>query len=348
MAAVEPVMVAQQTPFDRGGALALQVALSALAGFVTTLLWALTGGGYFWPGWVWFALATAVGAHIVLARALSPTPRTYRALRIHAEATALVVAIYTAIWLLGGGGDYWPLWPLSVFLPALGVHAIVVWQRPRPREQELEERVDVLTRTRRGAVDVQAAELRRIERDLHDGAQARLVGLAMLLGHARRSADADPAAVPDLLDRSLAELRTTLSELRDLARGIHPAILTEKGLDAALYALASRAPVPVTLDSDGEGRLPEPVEVAAYFVVSEAITNVAKYARATEANVAVHRVNGCLTVDVSDDGVGGADPARGSGLRGAADRIAALDGTLTVESPPGRGTRLHVEIPCDG
>ena len=167
----------------------------------------------------------------------------------------------------------------------------------------------------------------------------------MLLGHARRSAHADPAAVPELLDRSLAELRTTLSEL---ARGIHPAILSEKGLDAALYALASRAPVPVTLDSDGDGRLPEPVEVAAYFVVSEAIANVAKYARATEANVVVHRVNGCLTVDVSDDGVGGADPANGSGLRGLADRIAALDGTLSVESPPGRGTRLHVEIPCEG
>ena len=197
-------------------------------------------------------------------------------------------------------------------------------------------------------VEASDTERRRLERNLHDGAQARLVGLAMLLGHARRSAVADPAAVPDLLDRSLAELRTTLSELRDLARGIHPAILTEKGLDAALYALASRAPVPVTLDSDGEGRLPEPVEVAAYFVVSEAITNVAKYARATEANVAVHRSNGCLTVDVSDDGVGGADPANGSGLRGLADRIAALDGTLSVESPPGRGTRLHVEIPCEG
>jgi signal transduction histidine kinase len=197
-------------------------------------------------------------------------------------------------------------------------------------------------------VEAGDTERRRLERNLHDGAQARLVGLAMMLGHARRSADADPAAVPDLLDRSLAELRTTLSELRELARGIHPAILTEKGLGAALYALASRAPVPVTLDSDGEGRLPEPVEVAAYFVVSEAIANVAKYARATEANVAVHRVNGYLTVDVSDDGVGGADAANGSGLRGLADRIAALDGTLAVESPPGHGTRLHVEIPCDG
>ena len=197
-------------------------------------------------------------------------------------------------------------------------------------------------------VEASDSERRRLERNLHDGAQARLVGLAMLLGHARRSTDADPTAVPDLLDRALAELRTSLSELRELARGIHPAVLSEKGLDAALYALTSRAPVPVTLDSDGNGngRLPEPVEVAAYFVVSEAITNVAKYADATEANIAVRHAGGRVIVDVTDDGVGGADATRGSGLRGLADRVAALDGTLTVESPPGRGTHLHVEIPC--
>ena len=195
-------------------------------------------------------------------------------------------------------------------------------------------------------VEASDTERRRLERNLHDGAQARLVGLALLLGHAPRSADADPGAVGDLLDDALTELRASLSELRELARGIHPVVLTEKGLDAALYALASRAPVPVTLDSDGNnGDLPEPVEVAAYFVVSEALTNVAKYARATEANVAVRRSNGCVMVDVTDDGVGGADAAHGSGLRGLADRVAALDGTLTVESPPNRGTHLHVEIP---
>jgi signal transduction histidine kinase len=122
-------------------------------------------------------------------------------------------------------------------------------------------------------------------------------------------------------------------------------VLTEKGLDAALYALAARAPVPVTLDSEEGARLPEAVEVAAYYAVSEALTNVAKYAQATRADVAVHRENGSLRVDVTDDGVGGADTAKGSGLRGLADRVAALDGTLSVESPPGRGTHLRVEIP---
>jgi signal transduction histidine kinase len=196
-------------------------------------------------------------------------------------------------------------------------------------------------------VEAGDSERRRLERNLHDGAQARLVALALLLGHARRSADKDPQEVPELLDRAVAELRGSLSELRELARGIHPAVLTEKGLDAALYALASRAPLPVTLDGGIDGRrLPEHVEVAAYFVVAEALTNVAKYARATGANVAVRRDDGHVTVDVTDDGIGGANAAAGSGLRGLADRISALDGTLWVHSPSGQGTRVHVEIPC--
>jgi signal transduction histidine kinase len=151
--------------------------------------------------------------------------------------------------------------------------------------------------------------------------------------------------VPELLDGALGELRTSLAELRELAQGIHPAVLSEKGLDAALCGLVARAPVPVTLDSDNDGRLPEAVEIAAYYAVSEALANIAKYARATCADVEVRRDNGLLRVAVSDDGVGGADAARGSGLRGLEDRLAALDGTLTVESPPGRGTTLRVEIP---
>jgi signal transduction histidine kinase len=150
-----------------------------------------------------------------------------------------------------------------------------------------------------------------------------------------------------MLDRALSELKTSLGELRELARGIHPPLLTEKGLEPALRALASRVPVPVTLAADARDRLPAPVEVAAYYVVAEALANVSKYAQATEARVAVRRVNGRVTVDVSDDGVGGADATQGSGLRGLTDRVAALDGTLSVESPAGGGTRLHVEIPCE-
>jgi signal transduction histidine kinase len=214
-------------------------------------------------------------------------------------------------------------------------------------DAELRARVEELRASRTRLVQVGDSERARLERNLHDGAQARLVGLALLLGHARRRVSVDPEETAALLDRALVELKTSLAELRELARGIHPAVLTDHGLEPALHALASRAPVPVALETDGEQRLPAPVEIAAYFVVSEALANVAKYAQATGATIAVRRTNGCVTVEVTDDGIGGADAAQGSGLRGLGDRIAALDGTLSLESPPGHGTRLLVEIPCE-
>jgi signal transduction histidine kinase len=240
---------------------------------------------------------------------------------------------------VSGGGDaaIWPAFVATSLLPFAFLGGLLRSHVARLDAELRASRLRIVT-----AGDT---ERRRLERNLHDGAQARLVALAMQIGHARRAADSDPGQVPELLDGALGELRTSLAELRELAQGIHPVVLTEKGLDAALYALASRAPLPVTLDTDDDGRLPEAVEIAAYYAVSEALANVAKYAQATRADIAVWRENGTLKVDVSDDGVGGADTARGSGLRGLADRVAALDGTLSVESPPGRGTRLHVEIP---
>lgn len=150
-----------------------------------------------------------------------------------------------------------------------------------------------------------------------------------------------------LLDRAQSELKTSLAELRELARGIHPAVLTQRGLEPALSRLAARAPVPVTIEADGDERLPGPVEIGAYFVVSEALTNVAKYAQVTGATVVVRRTAARSTVEITDDGVGGADAGQGSGLRGLADRVAALDGALSLESPAGHGTRLRVEIPCE-
>jgi signal transduction histidine kinase len=193
-------------------------------------------------------------------------------------------------------------------------------------------------------VEAGDAARRKLERDLHDGAQSRLVGLALLLRSARTRADADPELAA-LLDQAQDELQTGLAELRELARGIHPAVLTERGLEPALQALVSRAPLPVTLEAQTRERLPGPVESAAYFVVSEALANVAKYARASHATVAVRHSNGSVSVEVADDGVGGADAAHGSGLRGLADRVAALDGTLSLDSPAGHGTRLRASIP---
>jgi signal transduction histidine kinase len=214
-------------------------------------------------------------------------------------------------------------------------------------DAELRDRIEELRASRARVVEAGDAARRRIERDLHDGAQARLVGVALLIGHARRRTDTDPEETAALLDQALAELQLSLAELRELARGIHPTLLTDRGLDAALHALAARAPVPVTLEIDGDGRLPGPVEIAAYFVVSEALQNVAKYAHATNATVAVRRTAGRVTVEVTDDGIGGADATGGSGLRGLADRVGALDGTLSVTSPPGRGTCVRVDIPCE-
>jgi signal transduction histidine kinase len=212
-------------------------------------------------------------------------------------------------------------------------------------EAELRARLLELDASRARIVQAGDAARRRLERDLHDGAQSRLVALALTLRLARMGVgeQTDSAA---LLDTCIDELRLSLDELRDLARGIHPAVLSDRGLQPAVRALAARAPLPVDIVGGPTGRLPAAVETAAYFVVSEALTNVCKYARAGHATVRVERVDGRLLVDVSDDGVGGASAELGSGLRGLSDRVSALSGTLELSSPPGRGTRLHAELPC--
>jgi signal transduction histidine kinase len=195
-----------------------------------------------------------------------------------------------------------------------------------------------------GAADT---ERRRLERNLHDGAQQRLVALALQLRIVKAKLRTDPDAAEGLLTEADHELGQALDELRELARGIHPAVLTDRGLAFALHGLAERAPLPVELTLLPNDRLPEPVEAAIYYLVAEAVTNVAKYAHATRATVAVERSDGIATVLVCDDGVGGAEPGRGSGLIGLADRVEALGGRLRIESPPGRGTTLAAEIPCD-
>ncbi|MEA2478470.1 MAG: hypothetical protein QOJ07_392 [Thermoleophilaceae bacterium] len=210
---------------------------------------------------------------------------------------------------------------------------------------ELRARVEELRASRTRIVEAGLAERRRLERDLHDGAQQRLVALRLALRLARDRARSDPDAAAELLDGATAELDAALAELRELARGIHPAVLTDRGLEPALAALATRAPLPVSVTASADG-LPPAVESAAYFVVAEALTNVAKYAGASSAAVSVARQNGHAVVEIRDDGVGGADPARGSGLAGLADRVAALEGRLDVDSPPGAGTTVRAAIPC--
>jgi signal transduction histidine kinase len=211
---------------------------------------------------------------------------------------------------------------------------------------ELRARVDELEESRRRSMAAAMSERRRLERDLHDGAQQRLVALSLQLGLARGQVDRDPEAAGRMLDTARNELRQALEELRELARGIHPAILTDRGLDAALESLVDRSPLPVAVDETPGERLPTAVEAAAYFVVAESLTNVAKYAGAHEAHVRVCRRDGAAVVEVRDDGMGGADATGGTGLRGLADRLAALDGSLEVQSPPGGGTLVRATIPC--
>jgi signal transduction histidine kinase len=212
--------------------------------------------------------------------------------------------------------------------------------------KDLSERVQTLTQTRAAAVDLAAADRREIERDLHDGVQQRLVSLAMDLGRAKDKLDTDPERAKDLVDEAHEEAKRAITEVRDLARGIHPAVLTDRGLDAALSALAARSTMPVDVQVDVSERPPASVEAAAYFVVSEALTNVTKHANATKASVTVRRSGDRLTIQVQDDGVGGAQVAEGSGLAGLRDRVGALDGELHLLSPSGGPTVLMVEIPC--
>jgi signal transduction histidine kinase len=216
------------------------------------------------------------------------------------------------------------------------------------RARALRARVADLRDARQRIIAAADEERRRIERDLHDGAQQRMVAVAATLSLAATRLDTDPEKAAELIAHARAEAELAIKELRDLARGIHPTLLTDLGLAAALDALASRAPVPVEVSGVPSTRLPAEVEAAAYYVTAEALTNVAKYAQASECAVRLALEDGRLRVEVCDDGVGGADPSTGSGLLGLRDRVEALDGRLEVESPPGVGTTVAVELPAGG
>jgi PAS domain S-box-containing protein len=204
---------------------------------------------------------------------------------------------------------------------------------------------DEVRQSRARLVETADAERRRLERNLHDGAQQRLVSLSLALRLTEQMLPRDPKTAGEILEAAMEELGLALQELRELARGLHPAVLTDRGLEAALEALADRAPLPVEVEVDAEERLPMQVEVAIYYVASEALTNVAKYAGATSAAVRVTRSARVVTVEVVDDGVGGASPDGGTGLRGLADRVESLDGLLRIQSEPGVGTRIVAAIP---
>jgi signal transduction histidine kinase len=229
------------------------------------------------------------------------------------------------------------------FVEAAAAGAVLALDNERLKA-DLNARLEDLRASRRRIVEATVETRRRFERDLHDGAQQRLVSLSLDLQLLRGRLAGEPAI--ELLDEAIATLGEAQIELRELARGIHPPMLSDRGLGPALDGLAERSPVPVETDFRLAERLPKEIETASYFVAAEALTNVAKYAAATHVCLSVSDAGGVLTLEVSDDGVGGADPERGSGLRGLSDRVAAFDGELIVDSPPGRGTRVIARIPC--
>jgi signal transduction histidine kinase len=231
---------------------------------------------------------------------------------------------------------------------AAGIQLVTATAMLSPNDREvLESRVETLQDTRSRMVAAADAERRRIERDLHDGAQQRLVALAMTLGRAKARMDADPAGAALLVNEAHGEAKLALGELRDLARGIHPAVLTDRGLDAALSALAARSPIPVDVTVDVSRRPGPGVEAVAYFIAAESLTNISRHSGAGRAWIRVARPNGLLYMEIIDDGHGGADIAGGTGIAGLRDRARAIDGDLTLTSPPGGPTMIRVELPCE-
>jgi signal transduction histidine kinase len=317
--------------------------LVAVSGLLV-LIWGVTTGGYFWPRWslLPFALVLAshawiafVGEHPDRIRESHATTATV----IAAGIGSLIALFLTGVWGAAGGGYFWPAWAYLGLAIVVGSYALI------GRKTTSMRRIATLESTRAGAVDQQDSELRRIERDLHDGAQATLVALGMSLGMAEQKLTTDPVAAQTLLAEARRTAYDALEELRDLARGIHPPVLADRGLEAAVSALASRSPLHVAVNVDLPARPRPGVETAAYFVAAEALANIGKHAAATRVEIDIRGRNGSLAVKVEDDGRGGANP-EGSGLRGLARRVEALDGTLAVSSPPGGPTTLEAVIPC--
>jgi len=324
----------------------LWTSCTAAVAFALSLVWAVTGAGYFWPAWVWLGALTPLGSWRVLQWGLRG--RGQRALKVQTAISVLLGTECLMVWLFSGLGYFWPFWPWLGLAVALMLHALVRSSGPSVREKALAERVGTLSRSRRGVLEVHAAELQRLERDLHDGAQARLVALGMNLGMAEDLLDADPIAARKLLADARGTAVAALSDLRDLVRGIQPPVLADRGLEGAIRALVLTLPVAIDLALDlPPARLPAPVESAAYFAISEAVTNMVKHSNATSGWVTGGYTAGTLSIVVGDNGQGGADPALGTGLSGIERRLAAFDGTLSVCSPQGGPTVVRVEVPCE-
>ena len=295
------------------------------------IVWAASGGGSFWPVWVWLPTGLAVASAWWAGAAPNRFAR-------RAGEGVLLSLFLVGVWAAGGRGSFWPVWPIVVIALVLGLEAIT-------RGKKSEARVEELTQSRAGAVEAAESQLRRIERDLHDGAQARLVALGMNIGLAEQQLEKDPEKAQEHLAEARKAAGAALQELRDLARGIHPPILADRGLEAAVRALADHAAVPVSVDVELAERPPATVETAAYFVAAEGLANALKHAQASRIDIAVHEREDAIVVRVLDDGRGGVSEA-GGGLHGLRQRVEALDGSLRIASPDGGPTVIEAVLPC--
>lgn len=295
------------------------------------VVWAASGGGSFWPVWVWLPTGLALASGWWAGEAKSQFSRL-------AGQAVLVSLFLIGVWAAAGRGSFWPIWPIAALALALGLRFVM-------RGAKNEARVEELTQSRAGAVEAAETHLRRIERDLHDGAQARLVALGMNIGLAEQQLEKDPEKAQEHLVEARKAAGAALQELRDLARGIHPPILADRGLEAAIRALADHAAVPVSVDVELAERPPAAVETAAYFVAAEGLANALKHARASRIDIAVHEREDAIVMRVLDDGRGGVSEA-GGGLHGLRQRVEALDGSLRIASPDGGPTVIEAVLPC--
>ena len=326
--------------------------LALLTAVLVGAIWALDGHGYLWSAWVWLGLGVLVlldyAAGWAWRQPAGAVRRVACVWTIVGVAAVILLMTWLLTWLLAGVQAFWPTWALLGLATAgcayslVALHDRVLVAHGR---RALRARIDLLTRTRNQAVDAQAAELRRIERDLHDGAQARLVALTLQLGRAELRVE-DPPEVRALIQEAQREARYAIAELRDLARGIVPPLLADRGLVAAVESLATRYGLGTSIEADTPRSLAPAVENAAYFVIAEALTNTAKHASAQHSSVQMRKDHRELLVIVRDDGSGGADPG-GSGLAGLRARVEALDGSLRVDSRSGVGTLVEARLPCE-
>jgi signal transduction histidine kinase len=320
------------------------VLVGAVCVVAAPLAWLVTGGPY-WPRWVWFGVGTGALA-VGLARRVfrvSFGPRRW----IAADGALLLflTPVEVSAWLLSGRGTFWPVFSLVGLSIVFGAHIWYVARRPDSRERALADRVDTLTRTRRDVMNIQAAELRRIERDLHDGAQARMVSVALSIGVAQRLLVSDPEKAAKMLADARVAATGAVQDLRGVMNGIYPAVLSDRGLAGAVRALTYDLVIPTQVHGDPPPELGPAPEAALYFAVAECLANAVKHGQASSCSVRFRVEGADLVIEVTDDGCGGASLASGTGLRGVVDRLAAFDGRLDLDSPPGGPTLAAIRMP---